>query len=147
MAAKTAFSQKKMFFCVLAEHWSLRSLLRAVALRGCINMSYRVRGKDKNEKENRERVQNEKRSRGRVKMRNGVGEATGGTWPTYSRGGRGRSRRRCGRLRSGREKEEEREREREKEGGGGEREKQKGEGDAAGTERRALGGREGRGLG
>lgn len=64
-------------------------MLRAVALRGCINMSYRVRGKDKNEKENRERVQNEKRSRGRVKMRNGVGEATGGTWPTYSRGGAG----------------------------------------------------------
>lgn len=41
-------------------------------------MSCRVKGKDKNEKI---------RSRGRVKMRNGVGEATGGTWPTYSRGG------------------------------------------------------------
>lgn len=39
-------------------------------------------------------------------MRNGVGEATGGTWPTYSRGGGWRrSRRRGGRLRSGREKE------------------------------------------
>lgn len=42
-------------------------------------------------------------------MRNGVGEATGGTWPTYSTGrGWGRRRgRRGGRLRSGREKDKE----------------------------------------
>ena len=37
-------------------------------------------------------------------MRNGVGEATGGTWPTYSRGG-GVGGGRGGGLRSGREKE------------------------------------------
>lgn len=38
-------------------------------------------------------------------MRNGVGKATGGTWPTYCR--RRRSRRRGGRLGSGRETEKE----------------------------------------
>ena len=72
----------------LEEKWTLHLLLAAV-LTGCINTSCRVKGKDKNEKGNRERVKMRKRSRGRVKMRNGVGEATGGTWPTYSRGGGG----------------------------------------------------------
>lgn len=64
MAANIAFSQRRNNVCVLAEYCSLRSLLRAAVLRGCINMSYRVRGKDKNEKENRERV----------KMRKGIEE-------------------------------------------------------------------------
>lgn len=49
-------------------------------------------------------------------MRNGVGEATGGTWPTYSTGrGWRRRRRRGGRLRSGREKEKEKVEEEEEE--------------------------------
>lgn len=55
---------------------------------------------------------NEKGRRGRVKMRNGVGEATGGTWPTYCR--RRRSRRRGGRLGSGREIEKEKVKEKKK---------------------------------
>lgn len=48
-------------------------------------------------------------------MRNGVGEATGGTWPTYCRRRR-RSRRRGGRLGSRRERGKEKVKEKKKGG-------------------------------
>lgn len=97
MAAKTAFKKKCLCFG--------RTLEPAFIVASCC-----IKGTFKYEL-----GKNETGSRGRVKMRNGVGEATGGTWPTYSSGG---GRRRGGRLRSGREKEKEKVEEEEREGGG-----------------------------
>lgn len=72
MAAKTAFSQKKKKSLYFG-----RTLEPAfIVARCCIKGTYKY-----------EQGKNETGSRGRVKMRNGVGEATGGTWPTYSSGG------------------------------------------------------------